>query len=172
MTDRRKLIVVSNRGPVVYDRVEGGDRVARRGGGGLVTALRSLVEHHDVIWIASAMSEEDRSVAESAHGEPIEETARGSAPYKLRLVAHDPTAYDWHYNVIANPMLWFIQHYLWGLAAAPNVDHGLHHAWSDGYVSVNQGFADAVVAELEREPAAEEAPRAGKVVGDVRWPKG
>jgi len=154
MAGRRKLILVSNRGPVVYDRVEGGDRVARRGGGGLVTALRSLVEHHDVIWIASAMSEEDRSVAESAHGEPIEETARGSAPYKLRLVAHDPTAYDWHYNVIANPMLWFIQHYLWGLAAAPNVDHGLHHAWSEGYVAVNQGFADAVVAELEREPDA------------------
>jgi trehalose 6-phosphate synthase len=51
-------------------------------------------------------------------------------------------------------MLWFIQHYLWGLAAAPDVDQGLHHAWSEGYVAVNQGFADAVVAELEREPDA------------------
>jgi trehalose 6-phosphate synthase len=154
MADRRKLIVVSNRGPVVYDRAESGDRVARRGGGGLVTALRSLVEHHDVTWIASAMSEEDRAVAEEAGGKAIEELARGGAPYRLRLVAHDPTAYDWHYNVIANPMLWFIQHYLWGLAAAPDVDHGLHHAWSEGYVAVNQGFADAVVAELEREPRA------------------
>jgi len=44
MAGRRKLIVVSNRGPVVYDRTEGGERIARRGGGGLVTALRSLVE--------------------------------------------------------------------------------------------------------------------------------
>ncbi|HSE82281.1 MAG TPA: trehalose-6-phosphate synthase [Gaiellaceae bacterium] len=154
MADRRKLIVVSNRGPVVYDRAEGGGRVARRGGGGLVTALRSLVEHHDVTWIASAMSEEDRAVAQEAGGESIEELARGGAPYRLRLVAHDPTAYDWHYNVIANPMLWFVQHYLWGLAAAPDVDHGLHHAWSEGYVAVNQGFADAVVAELEQEPRA------------------
>ena len=51
-------------------------------------------------------------------------------------------------------MLWFIQHYLWGLAAAPDVDHGLHHAWTEGYVAVNQGFADAVVAELERDPEA------------------
>ena len=33
-----------------------GERVARRGGGGLVTALRSLVAHHDVTWIASAMT--------------------------------------------------------------------------------------------------------------------
>jgi trehalose 6-phosphate synthase len=153
MAGRRKLIVVSNRGPVVYGR-EGGERVARRGGGGLVTALRSLVEHHDVTWVASAMSDEDRTVADEAGTEPVEETARDGSPYRLRLVAHDPAAYDWYYNVIANPMLWFIQHYLWGLAAAPDVDHGLHHAWNEGYVVVNRGFADAVVAELEREPEA------------------
>ncbi len=154
MAGRHKLIVVSNRGPVVYDRDAEGARVARRGGGGLVTALRSLVEHHHVTWIASAMSEEDRVIATETAGEPIEETARGGTPYRLRLVAHDPTAYDWYYNVIANPMLWFIQHYLWGLASAPDVDHGLHHAWSEGYVAVNRGFADAVVEELEREPDA------------------
>jgi trehalose 6-phosphate synthase len=154
MASRRKLIVVSNRAPVVYERGEGGDRVARRGGGGLVTALRSLVEHHDVTWIASAMSEEDRDAADGARGEAIEEVARDGAPYRLHLVAHDPTAYDWFYNVVANPMLWFIQHYLWGLASAPDVDHGLHHAWREGYVAVNEGFADAVVAELEREPDA------------------
>jgi trehalose 6-phosphate synthase len=51
-------------------------------------------------------------------------------------------------------MLWFLQHYLWGLASAPDVDHGLHHAWNEGYVAVNRGFADAVVAELERQPDA------------------
>src|SRR6188508_3611902 len=75
MADRRSLIVVSNRGPVTYQR-DGDYRVARRGGGGLVTALRSLVEHHDVTWIASAMSDADREVAEEAGDEPVEETAR------------------------------------------------------------------------------------------------
>ena len=154
MPARRKLIVVSNRGPVVYERDTVGVRVARRGGGGLVTALRSLVEHHDVTWIASAMSDEDREVAEEAQGGAVDEVARGGAAYRLHLVAHDPTAYDWYYNVVANPMLWFLQHYLWGLASAPDVDHGLHHAWSEGYVAVNRGFADAVVAELERQPDA------------------
>ena len=99
MAGRRKLIVVSNRGPVLFARDAAGERVARRGGGGLVTALRSLVEHHDVTWIASAMSEEDRSVAAEADGEAIEETARDGAAYRLRLVAHDPAAYDWYYNV-------------------------------------------------------------------------
>jgi trehalose 6-phosphate synthase len=150
--DRRKLIVVSNRGPVTYGRDVDGGRVARRGGGGLVTALRSLVEHHDVTWVASAMSGEDREVAEEAGEEPVEETARDGSSYRLRLVAHDPQAYDWFYNVVANPMLWFAQHYLWSLALRPNVDYGLHHAWAEGYVVVNRGFADAVASELRREP--------------------
>jgi trehalose 6-phosphate synthase len=152
---RRKLIVVSNRGPVTFSLDADGNRVAGRGAGGLVTALRSLVDHHDVTWIASAISDEDRVVAEEAGGNPLEETAREGSPYRLHLVAHDPTAYDRHYNVISNPMLWFIQHYLWGLASSPDVDHGLHNAWTEGYVVVNRNFADAVVAELEREPDAD-----------------
>jgi trehalose 6-phosphate synthase len=151
---RRKLIVVSNRAPVSFSRLADGERAARRGGGGLVTALSSLVSHHDVTWVASAMSEEDRAVAAEAGGEPIEETARDGSRYRLRLVAHDPQAYDWYYNVIANPTLWFAQHYLWGLATKPDVDHGLRHAWNEGYVAVNAGFADAVCDELAREPDA------------------
>src|ERR671934_156248 len=57
-------------------------------------------------------------------------------------------------NIVSNPTLWFLQHYLWALAQAPNVNKGLHHAWDEGYVAVNRGFADAVLAELEREPEA------------------
>src|SRR3954471_12694630 len=112
---RRKLIVVSNRGPVSFARGADGRRVARRGGGGLVTALRSLVAHHDVTWVASAMTDEDRAVAAEHGGAGFGETARDGSPYRVRLVANDPSAYDWYYNVVANPTLWFLQHYLWGL---------------------------------------------------------
>jgi trehalose 6-phosphate synthase len=154
MAGRRKLIVVSNRGPVTFSRADNGERLARRGGGGLVTALRSLVHYHDVTWIASAMTVEDYAVAEQAGAEAIAETAADGSPYRLRLVAHEASAYDLHYNVVSNPVLWFIQHYLWGLAEAPDVDHGLHYAWTQGYAAVNQGFADAVLAELERQPGA------------------
>ena len=153
MAARHNLIVVSNSGPVTYGR-SGGERTARRGGGGLVTALRSLVLHHDVTWIASAMSEEDRVVANENDGEAFEETARDGTSFRLRLVAHDEHAYDWYYNVVANPMLWFLQHHLWGLAFEPVIDHGFHHAWSEGYVAVNQAFADAVLDELDRDPSA------------------
>ncbi len=147
---RRKLIVVSNRGPVSYGRNADGTRTAKRGGGGLVTALRSLVQYHDVTWIASAITEEDRAVA----GDAFEETARDGSPYKLRLVAHDRQAYDWYYNVVANPMLWFVQHSLWELPYAPKIDAAFHRAWAEGYVAVNASFAAAVEAELERMPDA------------------
>jgi trehalose 6-phosphate synthase len=151
---RRKLIVVSNRGPVSYVRGEDGERTVRRGGGGLVTALRSLVSHHDVTWIASAMTSEDRAVAAETGGEAVDEVARDGSPYRLRLLAHDEAAYDRYYNVLANPTLWFVQHYLWNLATAPDVDPALHEAWEEGYVPVNRAFADAVLEELEAEPDA------------------
>jgi trehalose 6-phosphate synthase len=147
---RRKLIVVSNRGPVSYGRAADGTRAARRGGGGLVTALRSLVQYHDVTWLASAITEEDRAVAD----ETFAETAADGSPYKLRLVAHDRQAYDWYYNVVANPMLWFVQHSLWELPYAPKIDAAFHRAWAEGYVAVNASFAAAVDAELERTPDA------------------
>jgi trehalose 6-phosphate synthase len=154
VSDRRSIIVVANRGPVTFRRSADGTRIARRGGGGLVTALSSLVSHHDVTWIASAMTGEDRAVAREADGQAVDEQARDGSPYRLRLVAHDPSAYDWYYNVVANPTLWFLQHYLWDLTRKPNLDHGLHHAWNEGYVAVNRAFADAALAELDANPGA------------------
>jgi trehalose 6-phosphate synthase len=147
---RRKLIVVSNRGPVSFGRDADGRRTAKRGGGGLVTALSGLLRYQDVTWIASAISDEDRAVA----GETIDETARDGSPYRLHLVVHDERAYDWYYNVVSNPMLWFVQHSLWELAYTPKIDRAFYTAWEEGYVTVNAGFAAAVVAELERVPDA------------------
>jgi trehalose 6-phosphate synthase len=138
---RRKLIVVSNRGPVRVAR----DGSVHRSSGGLATALRSLLQRQDVTWIASATSEGERALA----GETIQQDT-----YRLHLVAHDPQAYDWYYNVVANPMLWFIQHSLWELAYTPKVDAAFHRAWQDGYAAVNEGFAQAVLDELERQPGA------------------
>ena len=154
MTGRRRLIVAANRAPVSYARDDEGNRIARRGGGGLVTALRDLVSRHDVTMVASAMTEEDRLVAEEHGGEAFEETSRDGSPYRLRFVDSDPAAYDWFYNVVANPTLWFLQHHLWDLAYEPQFDLGLHHAWDEGYVTVNSQFADAIAAEVDGQPDA------------------
>ena len=148
MNDRRRLIVVSNRAPNSYAR-EDGRRVPRRGAGGLVTALAPLVSHHDVTWIASAISDEDRVVAGEG---TVEEAARDGSRYRLRLIDHPPEAYDLYYNVIANPVLWFVQHGLWERRHEPLGD--LDRAWNDGYVPVNEAFAAAVAGELDLAPAA------------------
>jgi len=147
-TPRRKLLIVANRAPVTYER-----RKARRGGGGLVTALAGLIAHHDVTWIASAMSDGDRAVA-AERGGSFEETTRDGDTYRLHLVAHDSPAYDLFYNVVANPALWFLQHRLWDAGMAPELGAEFRRAWDAGYVPVNEAFAAATLEELDREPEA------------------
>src|SRR3954464_1368785 len=144
MADRRRLIIVSNRAPVTYGR-EGGERVARRGGGGLVTALAPLVSLHDVTWVANALSDEDRAVAAEAGG-AFEETGRDGSRYRLRLVRHDPADFARFYNEFANPALWFLQHEM-----AELVDPPREEAW-ESYGRVNRNVAAAVLEELDEGP--------------------
>jgi trehalose 6-phosphate synthase len=144
---RRRLIVASNRGPIVFGHADDGSRTTRRGGGGLVTALSGLVSAHDVTWIASAVTEGDREVALETDGS-LEERDRAGRPFRLRLIAHEPIDYDRYYNVLANPLLWFVQHELWPAGLAPDVDHGTWEAW-EAYRRVNAAFAQAVVEEAD-----------------------
>ncbi len=109
MTD--PLILVSNRGPVTFQT----DGEARRGTGGLVTALMGLARHREVTWIASAMSEGDVAMAGRHGGGAFPVESPDGTEYRVKLVASDPEAYYRFYSIIANPMLWFIQHYLWDL---------------------------------------------------------
>ena len=95
-----------------------------------------------MIWIASATTDEDRVVAREATGGEVV------------LVAHEPEVYDRYYNVVANPMLWFIQHGLWARASRPELGRAFHDAWCDGYERVNRTFADAVVGALDDHPEA------------------
>jgi trehalose 6-phosphate synthase len=148
LSPRRRLIVVSNRGPIGYARDARGARVSKRGAGGLVTALRPLVDRHDVTWIASAMSDEDRAVAAAG---PADEVSAEGSPFRLRLVAHDPADFHAYYEVMANPVLWFVQHGLWGLRQDPNAP--LDGPWR-AYEAVNATFASAVLAELAGSPDA------------------
>src|SRR5579884_1810935 len=144
MTDS-PLVLVSNRGPVTF----GPDGEVRRGTGGLVTALTGLASHRDVTWIASAMTEEDVVAAERVKGRPFRVRAPDGGDYRVKLVASDPEAYDRFYNIIANPMLWFVQHYLWDLSNAPDIRRNETEAFEFGYNVVNEDLARAVLEEIE-----------------------
>jgi trehalose 6-phosphate synthase len=144
----RPLVLLSNRGPATFERDENGALVPRRGGGGLVTALTGLLRQRDALWIASAMTEGDIEMSR-AHGERGFDVEVEGAAYRIRLVASDPAAYDAFYNQIANPILWFIQHYLWDLSNVPDIRLAERQAWEHGYKQVNEDLARAVLAEIE-----------------------
>jgi trehalose 6-phosphate synthase len=145
--DSSPLIIVSNRGPAQFERGEDGERTVRRGGGGLVTALSGLVSHRKALWIASAMTDEDVAVS-AERGGPVELSIDG-IEYRVLMVDSDAEAYDRFYNVIANPILWFIQHYLWDLSNAPDIRQEELDAWDFGYQTVNNDIAQAVLRQIE-----------------------
>ncbi len=145
MSDGRSpLVLVSNRGPVTF--AEDG---IHRGGGGLVTALTGLASHRDAVWVASAMTEHDAEQARAHAGRPFKVRSPDGGEYRIRLVASDPEAYDRFYNIFANPMLWFIQHYLWDLSNAPDIRRHEVEAFEYGYNVVNDDLAQAVLEEIE-----------------------
>jgi trehalose 6-phosphate synthase len=142
------LLIVSNRGPMRFETLPDGSHTAKRGGGGLVTALSALTTQRPLTWVASALSDDDAEMA----AEGVYEDGN----LRLSLVAHDREEYDRYYNVFANPTLWFIHHYLWGLAMEPDVDRNIRLAWDAGYLPVNERFAEAVAAEIE--DSADDSP--------------
>ncbi len=152
-SDDRPLVLVSNRGPVTFERDESGEITHRRGGGGLVTALTGLLRKRRALWVASAMTDEDVEVSRR-HDERSFEIELDEVTYRIRLVASDPDAYDRFYNQIANPLLWFIQHYLWDLSNVPDIRLEEREAWEDGYKRVNEDLAQAVLEEIEQMPDA------------------
>ena len=140
------LVLVSNRGPVTFQD----DGSMKRGTGGLVTALTGLASHREATWIASAMTDRDVEVAAEHGGRPFTVDAPDDdGQFSIRLVASDPDAYDAFYNVISNPMLWFIQHYLWDLSNAPDITRHEVESYEEGYKVVNQDLARAVLEEID-----------------------
>ena len=141
---QRPLVLVSNRGPVTFDD-EGG---YTRGTGGLVTALPGLATHRDAVWIASAMTDGDVRKARECDGRPFS-VDTPSGEFEVRFVESESEAYDRFYNVVANPLLWFIQHYLWDLSNAPDIRENEVEAYEEGYKVVNEDLAQAVIEQIE-----------------------
>ena len=146
----RRLILASNRGPVEHQITPDGRTEARRGSGGVVTALSSLAQMVEFTWVASAIGEGDRKVSENGGGTRIRSRLPGHRIY-LRFVVTPRRVYHKFYNVFCNPLLWFLQHYMWNSPYNPNLDANVHDAWSDGYMEVNKAFAQAVIEEARED---------------------
>ena len=67
----------------------------------------------------------DRLALQRAAGGPIS-APNGGDPLDLRFVNVSQEAYDRYYNVFANPLLWYLQHYLWDIATSPNINAAVY----------------------------------------------
>jgi trehalose 6-phosphate synthase len=140
----RELIIVSNRAPVTFSTDEEGKIQTQRSGGGLVTALTGLVQHIDARWVATAQTEEDKQFHQGTVCIGDENQA-----ITVEFIEPEEQVYFGYYNVISNPLLWFLQHSMWDVVRAPTINRDTWESWDNGYVAVNQQFAKAIVRQIQ-----------------------
>lgn len=144
----RNLIVASNRGPVEFYN-QNNQIVMKRGSGGLVSTLLPLMEALNGIWIASAMTLEDAAVAGRYRENRVPITPE-DPKFMVPFVVADRELYQKYYSIVSNPLLWFVQHYMWNPPYSPDIDDHIHDAWREGYQLMNKKFAEKVVQESLR----------------------
>jgi trehalose 6-phosphate synthase len=146
LLSEKTLIIASNRGPLTFRKDENGEMQYRRGSGGLVTALTGVIHQAEARWIACAQTEEDttwgQGLAPSESGEKV----------WLQFITPDASAYEGYYQVIANPLLWFLQHSMWDIFREPTIDRTVWGHWDNGYVKVNTLFAEAIARQIVSTP--------------------
>ncbi len=108
-----------------------------------MTALTGVVRNLDATWIASPVSEADR--AWEGGSVPISDDG---CTIRIEFINPDPVAYNGYYNEIANPLLWFLQHSMWDFVRSPTIGRSTWDAWDNGYVKVNQLFAEAIARQI------------------------
>ena len=146
LTQGRRLIVVTNRGPVEFHHEPGGKLAARSGPGGVVTALASLASTTPLTWVAVTLTEADREAFPTPQT-PARSTRVGSQPIRVRYTPVAPDVQRMHYDEVSNGILWFLQHYMWDTANTPNFTGRQHRAWDEGYRAVNQAVANTAIEE-------------------------
>jgi trehalose 6-phosphate synthase len=138
----RSLIIAANRGPVTLEATEDGHVEVRDAEGGLVKALLGLCRCTDATWIACARTEADAGWR--AGTVPV---ANGGG-IRVQFLSPREAVYEGYYNVISNPLLWFLQHSMWDVPRSPVIDRSTWQAWENGYVVVNQLFAQAIAEQV------------------------
>jgi trehalose 6-phosphate synthase len=139
------IIIASNRGPIKHIKDEQGNIVQEKGSGGLITGLSGALKYIDATWISCAQTPQD------AEFEDGYTTLIGSEKeIYIKFINPNPAVYDGYYNVIANPLIWFLQHSMWNVPSEPVIDHRTWQAWHKGYLEVNQLFADEIIKLINK----------------------
>lgn len=136
----RRLIVVSNRLPVVLKRDDAGDWTLKPGSGGLVTALAPVLSHRGGLWIGWP----GLAVEPGGPWEEVLEEGFRERGYDLVPVVLKEDEVDLFYYGFSNSVLWPLFH---DQPASCNFDPSFWYA----YLDVNRKFARQVVSHTERD---------------------
>jgi trehalose 6-phosphate synthase len=139
----RRLVVVSNRSPVVHMRNASGAVDVLQPASGLTTAMLPIVEACGGTWVAhgSGSADFDWTDARDGLAWPPE-----SPRFRLRRVRLSSEVERGYYYGLANEALWPLCHVAF---TAPTFRHA---DWAM-YREANRTFADAVLEEIGDEPA-------------------
>jgi trehalose 6-phosphate synthase len=142
----RELIVASNRGPLSVVAGAGGQDELRRGGGGLVSGVRSALSSTAGLWLCAALNDRERAAARRAAAGHLAEAGIDTDGLDVRMLPLDPSTFGRAYNGVANSTVWFVNHMLYDTPNRPVFDAGWRRLWA-AYERYNATFAEALAEE-------------------------
>ena len=138
----RRLVVVSNRQPYIYDLVDGEPRCTVPAGG-VTSAIDPLMQACNGTWIAHGAGNADPLVVDQHNKVLVPPDAPTYAQRMIWLTEEEERHY---YSGFSNEALWPLCH---NAHVEPKFDS---HDW-ETYKAVNQKFAQAVLKEIAGRPA-------------------
>ncbi len=140
-----RVLIASNRGPLSFTMNDDGSVVPRRGAGGLVSGLSSVMSQASVLWVCAALSDADRAAARAAQDGLIEVTdgADGGPGSAVRMLDIPAATFLRAYNSVANSTLWFVHHMLYDTPSQPSFGAAFRREW-ESFRSYNAAFAAAL----------------------------
>ena len=136
-----QIMVVSNREPYIHQRTPGGGVVVQRPASGLVTAIEPVMRACSGTWIAHGSGSGDRDVVDRHDRVAL---PPGQDEYRLRRLWLTAEQEQGYYYGFANEGLWPLCH-------VAHVRPVFRESDWQAYRSINERFADAVVAEARSE---------------------
>lgn len=134
VNSQKRLVIVSNRLPVVMEKSDTGWDV-KEGSGGLVTALAPVLRNRGGVWIGWPGAVIDSEVVS------LLDAANADTGYQLKPVILTQHEIDKYYHGFANEIIWPLFH---DLQSRCNFDPEYWRA----YQSVNKKFAEAVCSSV------------------------
>ncbi len=144
MVGKRELLIASNRGPLSLVAGEHGAEEVRRGGGGLVSGMRSALASVDGLWVCAALNERERTAARRAPDGHLAQAGLDTGGLEVQMLPIDASTFQRAYNGVANSTIWFVNHLLYDTPTKPVFDYGWRRRLWTAYERYNGWFADAL----------------------------